>query len=330
MGYYTRPSGSWVPAMPHQTKHSTSSPSGTGQFIIGAGCAIAAVAIWAGWLVTMRLGVTTRLSAPDLTALRFAIAGPLLLPIVMRRGLAIERLGWPGLAALVVGAGAPVALVIGLGLRFAPVAHAGALYQGVVPIAVTCLAAIILKERIGAIRKIGLFLVLGGGSMIGGLDISSLGGRQSIGHLLFLSAACMTACYTVAIRRARIDGLHAAAIAAVVSLFLYLPVYLAFFENGLFNVPLADLAFQALYQGVLTAAISLALYGRAIHLLGASNAAAFVALGPIMAALMALPALGEWPSNIAWGAILMIATGVYLASSAPLPAWRRRLSVQGP
>ena len=78
----------------------------------------------------------------------------------------------------------------------------------------------------------------------------------------------------------RIDGLHAAAIAAVVSLLLYLPVYLVFFGNGLFSVPVSELVFQALYQGVLTAAISLALYGRAIHLLGASNAAAFVALGP--------------------------------------------------
>jgi drug/metabolite transporter (DMT)-like permease len=103
--------------------------------------------------------------------------------------------------------------------------------------------------------------------------VSSLGGRQSIGHLLFLSATCMTACYTVAIRHARIDGLHAVAIAAFVSLLVYLPVYLAFFENGLFNVPLADLAFHALYQGVLTATVSLSLYGRAIRLVGASHAA---------------------------------------------------------
>ena len=36
----------------------------------------------------------------------------------------------------------------------------------------------------------------------------------------------MTACYTVAIRHARIDGLHAVAIAAFVSLLVYLPVYL--------------------------------------------------------------------------------------------------------
>src|SRR5580704_17025422 len=48
-------------------------PSGPGQFVVGASCAIAAVTIAAGWRVMTRLGVTTRLSAPDLTALRFPI-----------------------------------------------------------------------------------------------------------------------------------------------------------------------------------------------------------------------------------------------------------------
>jgi drug/metabolite transporter (DMT)-like permease len=166
--------------------------------------------------------------------------------------------------------------------------------------------------------------------MIGGLGLSSFGGRQNIGHLLFLLAAFMTACYTVAILRARIDGLHAAAIAAVVSALLYLPAYFAFFENGLTSVPISALVFQALYQGVLTAAISLALYGRAIHSLGASNAAAFVAFGPIMAALMAIPVLGEWPSRVAWAAILILAIGVYLASGGPLPAAGLRASSPNP
>jgi drug/metabolite transporter (DMT)-like permease len=314
-------------AQPHKAADSRST---IGQFVMGASAAIAAVSIWAGWLVVMRLGVTTRLSAPDLTALRFAAAGLVLLPVVLRHGFAIDRLGWVDFAAIVLGGGTPVALVIGAALQFAPVAHAGALYQGTVPVAVACVAAVVLKERVATIRKAGLVFVLCGGSMIGGLGLSSFSGRQNIGHLLFLLASFMTACYTVAIRRTRIDGLHAAAIAAVVSLLFYLPVYVVFFENGLFRVPMPDLVFQAVYQGVLTAAISLALYGRAIHLLGASNAAAFVALGPIMAAVMAIPVLGEWPSPITWAATLIIASGVYLASGAPVPVARLRTSAQRP
>jgi drug/metabolite transporter (DMT)-like permease len=54
-------------------------PASARQFVIGALCAIAAVAIWAGWLVMMRLGVTSTLTVFDLTTLRFAVAGVVLL-----------------------------------------------------------------------------------------------------------------------------------------------------------------------------------------------------------------------------------------------------------
>ena len=175
--------------MPHPCPRAASGLLETRQFLVGAGCGVIAVTIWAGWLVMMRLGVTTNPSASDLIALRFAVAGPVLLPVVIRRGLGIDRLGWAGFIAVVVGAGAPQLLVVGAGLMFAPVAHAGALYQGVVPLAVACLASVVLKERLAAIRKIGLSLVLVGAFMIGGVGLSSLGGRQSIGHLLFLAAA---------------------------------------------------------------------------------------------------------------------------------------------
>jgi drug/metabolite transporter (DMT)-like permease len=294
-------------------------PARAWQFVMGAVCAIAAVTIWAGWLVMMRLGLTANLTAFDLTALRFVVAGVVLLPIVLRRGLALNRLGSPGFIAVVIGAGAPVPLLVGAGLSFAPVAHASVLTYGIAPLIVACLAAVALKERLVPIRKTGLVLVGLGGLMIGGLGISSFGGRQSIGHLLFLTAACLWACYAVAIRRARLDGLHAAAIAAVVSLLVYFPLYVTFVDNRLLEVSSTILVGQAFYQGVVTAAVSLALFGRSIMLLGASKAAAFVALTPVMAAVMAIPALGEWPTSIDWLAIGMITAGVYLASGAPVP-----------
>jgi drug/metabolite transporter (DMT)-like permease len=64
------------------------------------------------------------------------------------------------IAAVVTGAGAPVALLIGVGLQLVPVAHAGALYQGVVPLAVACVVSITLGERINTLGKVGLCLVL--------------------------------------------------------------------------------------------------------------------------------------------------------------------------
>src|SRR6266481_3314227 len=117
-------------------------PAPACQFVIGAVCATAAVAIWAGWLVMMRVGVNTTLTAFDLTALRFGVAGVVLLPVVLRRGLALNRLGWPGFTAVVIGAGAPVQLLVGAGLSFAPVAHASVLSYGISPLIVAGLAEI--------------------------------------------------------------------------------------------------------------------------------------------------------------------------------------------
>lgn len=141
-----------------------------------------------------------------------------------------------------------------------------------------------------------------------------LGSAQSLGHALFLGSAVAWACYTVAMCRARLDGLHAAGIAAVGALLLYLPGY--FFVEGarLAQAPWGDLALQAMVQGVLTAIVSLVFYRRAVSILGASSGAAFAALSPAITAVMAIPILGEWPAAIDWFAISAISVGVYVVS----------------
>ena len=124
-------------------------------------------------------------------------------------------------------------------------------------------------------------------------------------------------------RRAALDGLHAAAIAAVPSLVIYLPLYAIVFGGQALRLSISDIVIQTLYQGVLTAALSIALYGRAICLIGASPAGAFVALGPVIAALISIPVLGEKPSPLEWVAIVVISTGVFLSSGGLQVLWRR-------
>jgi len=79
---------------------------------------------------------------------------------------------------------------------------------------------------------------------------------------------------------------------------------------------------QAVVQGLLTAIVALLLYGRMVSLLGATGGAAFVALTPVVTALMAIPVLGEWPVPIDWIAIVLISGGVYVVSGGPSPHWR--------
>jgi drug/metabolite transporter (DMT)-like permease len=120
-------------------------------------------------------------------------------------------------------------------------------------------------------------------------------------------------------RRAHLDGLHAAAIAAGGSLALYLPVYAITAGTSVFKAPLSDIALQAVVQGLLTAIVALLLYGRMVSLLGATSGAAFVALTPVMTGLMAIPVLGEWPSPTDWVAIALISIGVYVVSGGFMP-----------
>jgi drug/metabolite transporter (DMT)-like permease len=200
--------------------------------------------------------------------------------------------------------------------------HAACLYTALIPLCVAILAAIVLGEAFTLAKWIGLALIVTGALGIVWGAGGAIGTQQNIGHALFISSAVLWAGYTVAMRKARLDGLHAAAIAAVGSLIIFVPAYAATSGTSLFNVPWRDVALQAFVQGFLTPVISFWFYGRAVSILGASNGSAFAALSPAMTALLAIPILSEWPATSDWIAIFLISGGVYVASGGQLPARR--------
>ena len=304
-----------------QKVHPLSKPT-TSEYVRGSLYGLAAVSIWASWIVAARLGLKTSLTPWDITAIRFGVAGLILLPYLLKKGLAVDRLGGVGLAAIVLGGGAPMVLVSYAGLLFAPAAHAASLYTALIPVLVAILAAVVLGEPFTVAKRIGLALIVTGVLGIVWGAGGTIGSRQNIGHALFIGAGMLWACYTVAMRKARLEGLHAAATAAVGSLITYVPVYAIISATNLFNAPWRDVALQAFVQGFLTPVISFWLYGRAVSILGASNGSAFAALAPVMTTILAIPILGEWPATSDWIAMLLISGGVYIASGGLLPARR--------
>jgi len=303
--------------------------SDSGSYLKGAVFGLAAVSIWAGWSAMTRLAVTTHLDVWDIPALRFGVAGLLLSPILIRRGLARDRLGWLGLAGIIIGQGAPYVLIAALGLRFAPAADLGALSPGCMPLFVALLAATIVGEKPSTTQKFGLSLILAGAlTMIGGHG-SAWNASRSFGDAAFLMAGFLTACFTLIMRQAKLDPLHAAALVSTGSLVIFAPLYFALRGTRLVQVSLVDVSVQVFFQAVVVSIVGLVLYGRAVAILGASGGSAFGALVPALSALFAVPLVGEWPNRTDWLGIVLISAGVCLASGGPLPAWKQQEAHRG-
>src|SRR3979411_3294866 len=111
----------------------------TSEYMRGSLYGVAAVSIWASWIVAARLGLRTSLTPWDITAICFGVAGLILLPYLLKKGLAVDRLGRLGLAAIMLGGGAPMVLVSYGGLVFAPAAHAASLFTALIPLYVAIL-----------------------------------------------------------------------------------------------------------------------------------------------------------------------------------------------
>jgi hypothetical protein len=90
--------------------------SSRSNFVRGALYRLSAVSIWAAFIVVSRLGVRTSLTPWDVAAIRFGTAGVLLLPYLTKKGFAVDRLGWMGVAAISVGCDAPMVLLVNASL----------------------------------------------------------------------------------------------------------------------------------------------------------------------------------------------------------------------
>jgi len=277
--------------------------------------ALLAVAIWSGWLVITRLAVTSTLSAEDLSALRFGSAGLIPLPLVWRRGFALDRFGWRGLALIAFCAGVPYVLLVSHGLKLATAAEAGVLVPGTIPLFVALISAFTLHEQIGRIARIGLGLIVAGVAVIVVPALLDAAGRQLLGYAVCLFSAVLWAAYTIEARRAGVDALHTTAIITVISGALFVPIYLLLPMQGIWHASWIEFWVQLIYQGPLTGIVALLVYTRAIAHLGATRTSAFTALLPLSALLLAIPVVGEWPGpGEAIGAMLS-AVGVLLATA---------------
>ena len=291
----------------------------------GAMWALLTVVIWSAWPSYTRLSVTATLSAQDLVALRYAIGGLLLLPVLILHARRISSRGWREGLVLAFFQGAPLAMLVTIGLRFAPAGHMGALSPGLLPLFAASIGYVFLNERLSSTRVCGLAFIVLGALALAFVSIGILAGSAWKGDMLFVCAGFMGSIYAVRMRRSGLSAMEGAALISVYSMLFYLPLYAALWlpSSGLFTISPTELLFQGFYQGVLMGAVSLFSLSRAIVMLGATRATAFISLVPVLGSVLGAAILDEVPSIIECAGIVSISLGVLLTTGIVSFQFRR-------
>jgi drug/metabolite transporter (DMT)-like permease len=291
--------------------------------MIGWISALAAVTIWALWVVGTRHAVTHDLPPAAVGLLRFGVPALLLAPVIWRIGLFPKGLTlWRGLGLF--GAGAPFFLIVAMGMRFAPAAEIGPLLPGTMPLFVAVIGWLVFSEHLERVRVMGFALILVGILCIGGYGLLFAGDGAWRGHVLLLSGACLWGIYTHAYRRSGLSALQAAAFIGFWSFLLLIPFGVPALATAFGKGLAGTIVLQALLQGFLSGLVGIVLYGIAVDRLGASRAAALSPLSIVLAALIAIPMLDEIPDVAALIGIVLATLGVVLASGAISPSSQHR------
>lgn len=293
------------------------------RLVAGIAVGLVAASIGALYTVFARLGLQHGMAPADITFLRFAVAGVLLLPVAvllaLRQPEFLKR--WRLWLAVSVLAGPPFGLLMFGALNFAPAAHAAVFPFASMSIMGTLGAWLFLGDRLTVRKLSGIAVVIAGLVVLSGIDASTLTPRALLGDAMFILAGTLWAGFGIVMRRHGLNPWHATVVIGSVALVTFVPLYLA--RNGVASLAAIGggmLLLQALVQGVIAGIGTLFTYAKMVALLGPSRAAVFPALAPGLAALMAWPVLGHVPATAEVIGLALAMGGLVWTVTARAPA----------
>ena len=272
-----------------------------------------AICIWAGFILVSRYGGKGVLTGWDVTALRFGVGSLIALVFLPRVTLPPYKV----ILLFSLFGGVGYAVTVYAAFRMAPAAHAAVLLPGALPFTTAVIAWLWLRQKPSQPQRIALLLVFIGITLTAADTLSHgehLTGMQMFGDLLFLCGSSIWAVFTLLLRRYPMPPLTAAVIMTLGSAVLYLPVWWLFLPSTMGQAPHAEIAIQAIYQGVLVVFVAMMLYSFAVRVLGAQTVALMMAIVPGLAAVSAVPVLGEPLSLLTLAGLGAVTLGAVLGS----------------
>jgi len=281
----------------------------------GIALGLAAAAIWGSYLAMAKAGVSAGLAPADIAFIRYGVAGLIMLPWLLGKGLRrCGGVGW-GRAAILSLLVGPLFILIGVGgYRFAPLAHGAVMQPAALTILGIALAAVVLKDRPTAARLAGVAVMLAGLAVIAGPGLLAGGSLTPLGDAMFIVAGGMWALFTLLTKLWKVAPLPATAAVSVLSAAAFVPGYLAVEGlDRLARTAPAMLAGQIVVQGVLSGVVAVIAFTKAVELIGPARAAVFPALVPAVAILVGVPLTGELPTLLQVAGLALLALGLLAA-----------------
>ena len=273
----------------------------------------ATICIWTGFILVSRAGGKGLLTGWDVAALRFGVGG--LVAVFFLRRVKLPPIEVIALFSVFGGIG--YAVTVYTAFRLAPAAHASVLMPGALPFATAVIAWLWLKQAPSRLQRVALGLVFAG-IVLTAADTLSHGaqitGLQLIGDALFLCGSSAWAMFTLLLRRYPMPPLAATVATTLGSAVVYLPLWWLFLPSTLGQAPAAEIAMQAVYQGVLVVFVAMLLYTFAVRRLGPQPVALMMAVVPGLSALAAVPVLGEPLSLFSLAGLAAVTAGAVLGA----------------
>ena len=268
--------------------------------------------MWACFSLVSRYGGKSILTSSDMFALRSITASLVLLPFAgsLPPGAWRDRRLWV-LTVLCSLLYCPLAYN---GFRYAPAAHGAILLSGLQPFLISTIVWLIAGTRPSRMRSIGLILIAVGISCAAMPYFTDWSADSAFGDLLILLSSISWAFYAVYATRWGYSAWTLTRAVAFGTAITYLPIYALFLPKQLAAAPLSMIAIQCFFQGIVATILAMLAYLKAISLLGAERAAAFLALVPIVTGLVAVPLLGETLTIWLLSGLIFVSLGSFIAS----------------
>ena len=278
-------------------------------------CGVGAALFWAAGFVAIPRGLAAGLSPADIAFHRFVWTGLVLLPLVLRDGLGdLGGVGWGRGLVVFLLAGPFQAVISYSGFIFAPLAHGGVIHPGSAAMFGFVLAVLVLKEPLTLRHLAGTLVIVGGLAIFAGESIVSIGGNALGGDLLFATAGLMWALFGMLVKLWGLDSARATRVSCFFALIVFAPLHAWLYGfDTMRSANLTENLIQVGVQGILSGALAMYLYSRAVVILGAGKAAIFPSLVPGLTLLIAFIALGVIPTLPQFAGLAVVMLGFWLA-----------------